>query len=52
MSHTLFNPLAGPGVAIGAAQHFGSRIQPNSPGDDEQEILFRFSKVCPTAAAT
>lgn len=37
---TLFNPLAGPGVAIGAPQHFGSRIQPNSPGDDEQEILF------------
>src|SRR4030095_8348652 len=35
----LFNPLAGPGVAIGGPQHFGSRIQPNSPGDDEQEIL-------------
>jgi len=40
VARTLFNPLAGPGVAIGAAQHFGSRIQPNSPGDDEQEILF------------
>jgi ethanolamine ammonia-lyase large subunit len=25
---------------IGAAGHFGSRIQPNSPGDDEEEILF------------
>ena len=39
VARTLFNPLAGPGVAIGAPQHFGSRIQPNSPGDDEQEIL-------------
>jgi ethanolamine ammonia-lyase large subunit len=36
----LFNPLDGDGVAIGAPQHFGSRIQPNSPGDDEEEILF------------
>jgi ethanolamine ammonia-lyase large subunit len=26
--------------AIGGARHFGSRIQPNSPGDDEREILF------------
>ena len=25
---------------LGAPQHFGSRIQPNSPGDDEDEILF------------
>ena len=30
----------GEGVAIGAPRHFGSRIQPNSPGDDEEEILF------------
>jgi ethanolamine ammonia-lyase large subunit len=37
---TLFNPLPGEGVAIGSPAHFGSRIQPNSPGDDEQEILF------------
>ena len=29
----------GPG-AIGGAGQFGSRIQPNSPGDDEREILF------------
>ena len=29
---------AGP-AAIGGAWHFGSRIQPNSPGDDEREIL-------------
>jgi ethanolamine ammonia-lyase large subunit len=27
-------------VAIGSPQHFGSRIQPNSPGDDDTEILF------------
>ena len=40
VARALFNPLAGPGVAIGGPQHFGSRIQPNSPGDDEQEILF------------
>ncbi len=38
VARTLFNPL-GPS-AIGSAQRFGSRIQPNSPGDDEQEILF------------
>jgi ethanolamine ammonia-lyase large subunit len=36
---SLFNPLPGDGVTIGAPRHFGSRIQPNSPGDDEQEIL-------------
>jgi ethanolamine ammonia-lyase large subunit len=36
----LFNPLPGEGLAIGSPGHFGSRIQPNSPGDDEQEILF------------
>ena len=36
----LFNPLPGDGVRLGDAQHFGSRIQPNSPGDDEEEILF------------
>jgi ethanolamine ammonia-lyase large subunit len=33
-------PLAGHGVTIGSRHHFGSRIQPNSPGDDEREILF------------
>ena len=38
VARTLFNPLGR--SAIGSAQHFGSRIQPNSPGDDEQEILF------------
>ena len=36
----LFNPLPGSGVRIGSPGHFGSRIQPNSPGDDETEILF------------
>ena len=39
LARRLFNPLEGPGVAIGSSQHFGSRIQPNSPGDDEDEIL-------------
>jgi ethanolamine ammonia-lyase large subunit len=36
----LYNPLPGEGVSVGSPQHFGSRIQPNSPGDDEEEILF------------
>jgi ethanolamine ammonia-lyase large subunit len=40
LARALFNPLAGNGVRIGSPQHFGSRIQPNSPGDDEEEILF------------
>ena len=39
LSRKLFNPLPGTGVAIGSPQHFGSRIQPNYPGDDETEIL-------------
>jgi len=39
LSSKLFNPLPGRGVAIGSPGHFGSRIQPNSPGDDETEIL-------------
>ncbi|HSE37320.1 MAG TPA: ethanolamine ammonia-lyase subunit EutB, partial [Blastocatellia bacterium] len=39
VSCKLFNPLPGGDVAIGSAGHFGSRIQPNSPGDDETEIL-------------
>ena len=37
VSRHLSNPLSN---GIGAPGHFGSRIQPNSPGDDEQEILF------------
>jgi ethanolamine ammonia-lyase large subunit len=40
VARSLFNPLPGDGIAIGAPQHFGSRIQPNSPGDDEEEIVF------------
>jgi len=40
VSRALFNPLPGDSIAVGAPQHFGSRIQPNSPGDDEEEILF------------
>ena len=39
VARSLFNPLPGAGTAIGSAGHFGSRIQPNSPGDDEDEIL-------------
>ena len=39
LSRSLFNPLPGERIAIGSPRHFGSRIQPNSPGDDEQEIL-------------
>jgi ethanolamine ammonia-lyase large subunit len=40
VARALYNPLPGYGITIGARQHFGSRIQPNSPGDDEEEILF------------
>ena len=40
VARALFHPLGSDTVAIGAPDHFGSRIQPNSPGDDEDEILF------------
>jgi ethanolamine ammonia-lyase large subunit len=40
VARKLFTPLPGRGIRIGSAGHFGSRIQPNSPGDDEREILF------------
>jgi ethanolamine ammonia-lyase large subunit len=40
VSRGIFNPLPGAGVTIGSPGHFGSRIQPNSAGDDEGEILF------------
>jgi ethanolamine ammonia-lyase large subunit len=40
LSHKIFNPLAGEGCRIGSGNHFGARIQPNSPGDDDEEILF------------
>jgi ethanolamine ammonia-lyase large subunit len=39
VARRLFNPLPGNRTTIGSAGHFGSRIQPNSPGDDESEIL-------------
>jgi ethanolamine ammonia-lyase large subunit len=37
---SIFNPHEGTGVAIGSRRHLGSRIQPNSPGDNDEEILF------------
>ncbi len=37
VSRRLFNALPD---GIGAPGHFGSRIQPNSPGDSEEEVLF------------
>jgi ethanolamine ammonia-lyase large subunit len=39
VARAIFNPMAGGPVGIGSPAHFGSRIQPNSPGDDEEEIL-------------
>lgn len=42
IAQKLYNPLHhshGAGVTIGGPQHFGSRIQPNSAGDDHEEIL-------------
>ena len=39
VARMLFNPQPGDGITVGSPQHFGSRIQPNSPGDDEDEIL-------------
>src|SRR3954468_7845683 len=38
VARSVFNPLPGDGTTIGAASHFGSRIQPNSPGDNDDEI--------------
>ena len=42
-SQKIFNPLgenkSSNSINIGDPQHFGSRIQPNSPGDDPNEIL-------------
>ena len=41
VSRALCNPMfsSGSEPIIGSAGHFGSRIQPNSPGDDPEEIL-------------
>lgn len=44
VARSIFNPLMSPfgrdGIAIGSRNHFGSRIQPNSAGDNDEEILF------------
>jgi ethanolamine ammonia-lyase large subunit len=40
VARALFHRLGDGPVAIGSPGHFGSRIQPNSAGDDEEEILF------------
>jgi ethanolamine ammonia-lyase large subunit len=40
VARMLFNALPGNEIAIGSRYHFGSRIQPNSPGDDDEEVLF------------
>ena len=40
IARLLFNELPGSDIAIGSRYHFGSRIQPNSPGDDDEEVLF------------
>lgn len=39
VARELYNPLPGEGVSVGSPGHFGSRLQPNSPGDGEEEIL-------------
>src|SRR5678815_127449 len=40
VARTLSHAVGDDAVAIGSPGHFGSRIQPNSAGDDEREILF------------
>jgi ethanolamine ammonia-lyase large subunit len=40
VARSLFHALEGDGVTIGSPRHFGSRIQPNSAGDRDEEILF------------
>src|SRR5215471_2829087 len=40
VSRAIFHPLGNDTIAIGSERHFGSRIQPNSVGDDEQQILY------------
>jgi ethanolamine ammonia-lyase large subunit len=40
VARRIVHPLGTDGVSIGSEQHFGSRIQPNSVGDDERQILF------------
>src|ERR1700730_9259942 len=50
LSRRLFNPLPGRGISIGSQRHFGSRVQPNSPGDDENEILVSILEVVASGA--
>lgn len=44
ISRTVFNPLpgklSGEAMTVGSPQHLGACIQANSPGEDEEEILF------------
>jgi ethanolamine ammonia-lyase large subunit len=40
VSRAVFNPLADEDTSIGGPGHFGSRLQPNSAGDDDEEILY------------
>lgn len=40
LSRALHVTAASASGGVGASRHFGSRLQPNSPGDDEEEILF------------
>ncbi len=44
INHTVFNPLPGKfpdeTLTVGSPQHLGACIQANSPGEDEEEILF------------
>ncbi|MEI7816935.1 MAG: ethanolamine ammonia-lyase subunit EutB, partial [Desulfuromonadales bacterium] len=43
VSRSLFHALPGKTgsdtIVVGSGKHFGSRIQPNSPGDNDEEIL-------------
>jgi ethanolamine ammonia-lyase large subunit len=39
VARAIFNPHPGESTTVGSPQHLGSRIQPNSPGDDEEDIL-------------
>src|SRR5262245_60505704 len=51
IARTVFNRHEGAGVTIGSPHHFGSRIQPNSPGDHDDEILFSILEGFVTGAA-
>jgi hypothetical protein len=51
VARKVFNPLPGEGVSVGSPRHFGSRLQPNSPGDDEEEILFSVLDAPPEVGA-